>query len=234
MKYTDICKGIFIKRPNRFVAKVMVDGKEVTAHVKNTGRCKELLLPGAEVYLEDFRNKMGSRKLKYSLIAVKKGDLIINMDSQAPNKVAGEALRDNSLRLPGMGTLTTIKPESRYGNSRLDFYVEDEQGKKGFIEVKGVTLEQDRVAKFPDAPTERGVKHVKELVEVSKNGYNAYILFVIAIEKIDFFMPNDDTHREFGDALRNASRQGVVLLARECTVAKDSLKIGKEVPIKLE
>ncbi len=234
MRYEKIVSARFISRPNRFVAQVFLNGEEVSAHVKNTGRCRELLVPEAVVYLEDFSYRQGKRKLLYDLITVRKGDLLINMDSQAPNKVAGEALENGNIKLPGMSELTIIRPEKVYGDSRFDFYIEDENGEKGFVEVKGVTLENDGIASFPDAPTERGVKHLNELVRAMENGYHSYVLFVIQVSGIKLFTPNDAIHREFGDALRYAAEKGVHILAYECAVTPDSLEITKNVPIELK
>lgn len=234
MKYEKIVPARFILRPNRFVAIVNLSGNEIFAHVKNTGRCYELLVPDSVVYLEDFTYRQGKRKLLYDLVAVKKGDLLINMDSQAPNKVVREALENGSIKLPGMSELTVIRPEKIYGDSRFDFYVEDENNEKGFVEVKGVTLENDGIASFPDAPTERGVKHLNELVRAIKNGYHSYVLFVIQMSGMKMFTPNDATHREFGDALRYAAEKGVHILAYECAVTPDSLEITKNVPIELK
>ena len=167
MRYERIAEGKFIERSNRFVAKVEIDGKTETVHVKNTGRCRELLQTGATVYLEDFQGRMGSRKMRYSLVAVDKvtdrGVMTVNMDSQAPNKVTLEALKEGRIPLEGMGNLTLIRPETKYGDSRFDFYLEDDLGNRAFVEVKGVTLEYDGHASFPDAPTERGARHVREL-----------------------------------------------------------------------
>ena len=233
MKYLNTCKGRFIARPNRFVARVRIDGQEESVHVKNTGRCKELLIPEAEVYLEDFQNRMGNRKMRYSLIGVKKGDLMINMDSQAPNRVVKEALQSGSLQLPEMGKPERIRAEKTYGNSRLDFYVEDQEGKKGFIEVKGVTLEEEKTARFPDAPTLRGIKHIEELIRAKEEGYCAYILFVIQMKGVLRFEPNDRTHREFGDALRRAKEAGVHLLAYDCRVVQDCLELEDPVEIRV-
>lgn len=233
MKYKKIVTAEFISRPNRFVAQVLLDGKEVSVHVKNTGRCRELLLQGAEVFLEDFTERRGKRKLLYDIVAVKKGELLINMDSQAPNKVAGEALESGKIVLPGMGKLTVIRPEKVYGDSRFDFYLEDENGKKAFAEVKGVTLEDNGIAAFPDAPTQRGVKHINELVSAVENSYCAYIIFVIQMKGMKLFTPNDVTHKAFGDALRQAAGKGVKVLAYGCDVAPDSLEISEPVKIKL-
>lgn len=234
MKYENICKGNFIARPNRFIAEVLIDGKKEKAHVKNTGRCRELLIPGAEVYLEDFDGRMGSRKMRYSLIGVKKGEILINMDSQAPNKVCEEALLNGRLQLPGMGKLSLVKREKTFGDSRFDFYVEDEKGERGWLEVKGVTLEEDYVARFPDAPTERGVKHVHELCRAVKEGYRGYVLFVIQMTGIRNFEPNDRTHKAFGDALRQAEKDGVAVLACDCNVTEDTLEIKNQIPVTLD
>ncbi len=231
MHYGRIVKAYFLERPNRFVAKVNLDGEETTVHVKNTGRCKELLLPGSTVYLEDHFGK--DRKLRYSLIAVEKGALLVNMDSNAPNKVVGEALNAGTIVLGGLGKLKAVKPEKTYGDSRFDFYVVDEDGKEGYVEVKGVTLENDGIVSFPDAPTERGVKHVKELVKAKENGYYAGIIFVVQMEGMKAFTPNDNRHKAFGDALRGAKEQGVEILAYECKVTPDSLTATKPVSIKL-
>ena len=237
MKYEKIIKATFIDRPNRFVAQVRVGEETVKTHVKNTGRCRELLVPGAAVYLEDFEGRMGDRKMRYSLVGVEKetpaGKLIINMDSQAPNKVAGEALADGRIKLDGMSPLAVIKPEKTFGKSRFDFYVEDEEGRTAYIEVKGVTLEDEGVVRFPDAPTERGVKHINELVTASEAGHLAYIIFIIQMEGMKEFRPNDETHKEFGDALRAASLAGVKVLAYECCVNEKSLEVTRPVKVNL-
>lgn len=233
MKYQNIIEGIFIDRPNRFVASVEIGGKQERVHVKNTGRCRELLIPGTEVYLEDFTERMGSRKLRYSLVGVNKQGLMINMDSQAPNQVAKEALICGRPILPQMKCLTEVKGEQTYGSSRLDFYVKDETGAEGFVEVKGVTLEENSIAKFPDAPTERGIKHIRELIHAKKQGYCAYLFFVIQMKGIIDFQPNDRTHAAFGDSLREAEKAGVVLLAYDCRVTKDSMTLDQPVPINL-
>lgn len=233
MKYLKICEGIFIERPNRFVALVDVGGERQRVHVKNTGRCRELLVAGAIVYLEDFYGRMGSRKLRYSLVGVRKGNLLINMDSQAPNQVVKEALLDQRLRLPGMETLSLVKGEKTYGSSRLDFYAEDEAGQRAFLEVKGVTLEENGVVSFPDAPTERGIKHIEELIRAGEDGFRAYILFVIQMKGIDVFRPNDRTHPQFGQALRKARDKGVRILAYDCTVSEDSMELSEPVWVEL-
>ena len=213
-------------RPNRFIAHVNVDGRLETVHVKNTGRCRELLLPGARVYLEESDNP--SRKTRYDLVKVWKGDRLVNMDSQAPNKVVQEFLEQGKL----FRNVTKIRPETTYGKSRFDFYVEAD-GEKIFIEVKGVTLEEDGVVRFPDAPSERAVKHVEELVAAKKDGYQVYVLFVIQMERVSYFTPNDRTHKAFADALRRAAGEGVKVLAYECLVTMDGLEISKEVEVRL-
>ena len=228
MRYNDIISGIFLKRPNRFIAHVMIDGREEIAHVKNTGRCRELLIPGVMVYLQQHNNP--KRKTRFSVIAVQKGELLVNMDSQAPNKVMLEAL-SQGLSLPGlMKPYTNIKPESVYGNSRFDFYVEAGQ-QEAYLEIKGVTLEDGGVAKFPDAPTDRGVKHVRGLIEAANAGFLAYIIFVVQMKGISYMTPNDVTHEAFGEALREAHKAGVTILAYNCLVTPDTLQIDNVVPV---
>lgn len=230
MKYSKIVEGQFLSRPNRFIAKVLINGAEETVHVKNTGRCKELLVSGAKVYLYEASNLQ--RKTKYDLIAVEKvtqkGTLLINMDSQVPNDVAEEYLRDCKL----FSKNAEIRREFTYNNSRFDFYIAD-GSRKIFLEVKGVTLENDGVASFPDAPTERGVKHINELVGAVKEGYEAYILFVVQMKGVHLFKPNDSTHKAFGDALRNAHLNGVKIIAVDSIIEPDSIKIDKFVPVSL-
>jgi len=233
MKYMNVIEGKFIERPNRFIAMVEAGGCIEKAHVKNTGRCRELLIPGVQIYLEDFSGRMGKRKMRYSLTGVRKGNQLVNIDSQAPNAVIKEALLSGKIRLPEMGILSEVKGEYKYGDSRLDFFVEDEYGRKGLIEVKGVTLEVEGAAKFPDAPTERGVKHVEELIRAREDGYYVYIIFVIQMKGVAVMMPNDDTHRAFGDALRRAEGSGVHVLAYDCIVTEDSLEIDKKIPVRL-
>lgn len=233
MEYQSIQKGTFVERPNRFVARVNIKGTEETVHVKNTGRCKELLVPGAEVYLEDFAGRMGKRKLRYSLVGVKKGGLMINMDSQAPNQVVKEALIQGKLRLPGMEPLILVKGEQTCGDSRLDFYVEDQKGQTGLAEVKGVTLEEHGIVRFPDAPTQRGVKHIEELIKARSQGYLTWIIFVIQMKGIAFFEPNDITHPQFGEVLRKAAAAGVGLLAYDCHVTENSMVLADPVEIRL-
>lgn len=231
MKYFDVTEAKFIERPNRFIAMVEVGGRIEKAHVKNTGRCRELLIPGVQIYIEDFAERMGKRKMRYSLTGVRKGNQLVNIDSQAPNAVVKEALISGGIRLPELGYLTNIKGEYKYGSSRLDFYVEDEHGRKGLIEVKGVTLEVDGTAKFPDAPTERGIKHIEELIRAGEDGYHVYIIFVIQMKGVVAMMPNDDTHRAFGDALRKAAESGVHVLAYDCNVTENSLEIDESIPV---
>ena len=231
MKYTNIHKAIFVSRPNRFIAECDLDGERVIAHVKNTGRCRELLVGGATVYLEEPTGK--DRKTKYDLVAVEKllpsGEiLLINMDSQAPNNAADEFLRSGRL-FPGA---TSVRREVTKGNSRFDFCI-DEVGSITFLEVKGCTLENDGIASFPDAPTERGVKHIEELIELKKQGFGAAILFVIQMKNIREFRPNDATHRSFGDALRRAENAGVRIYAYDCIVTPDTMTVDQPVEVKL-
>ncbi|HOB19959.1 MAG TPA: DNA/RNA nuclease SfsA [Candidatus Atribacteria bacterium] len=230
MKYPDIVTGIFLQRINRFIAHVAVRGKEERVHVKNTGRLKELLVPGAVCYLQEHAGQ--ARKTGYSLIAVKKGDRIVNIDSQVPNKVVQEALA-GGLELPGLsGKVALIRPECQFGDSRFDFYIETDH-EKAFIEVKGVTLEAGGVAMFPDAPTVRGVKHVKELIAARKAGFKSYIIFVVQMRGVDHFTPNDAMHREFGDAVREAANSGVWVLAYDCHAVPDELVLGDRIGVML-
>ncbi len=227
MRYDGVIPAIFLERPNRFIAKVLVDGKEAIAHVKNTGRCRELLIPGVCVYLQKHNDP--KRKTAYSLIAVKKGDLLINMDSQAPNVVAYEFLKAGNL----IPDINVIKREKTFGDSRFDLYFETKET-SGFIEVKGVTLEQDGIAMFPDAPTLRGVKHVYELAKAVEGGYEAGILFVVQMSPMKYFTPNFKMHPEFKQALIDVSKKGVFIKAFECQVHEDSLEIRQEIPVVLE
>ena len=226
MLYSIIHEGVFIDRPNRFIANVMVDGVPVVCHVKNTGRCRELLVPGAKVLLEKSANP--ARKTQYDLVKVYKGYRLVNMDSNAPNTVFGEFLRSG-----GLGFIPDyVKAEYTHGDSRFDYYFEYD-GKKAFAEVKGVTLEYGNIARFPDAPTERGIKHLRGLMECVKQGYEAYAVFVIQMRHIDEFRPAWDKHREFGIALQEASKAGVKVLAFECDVTRDGLSIADPVPVNL-
>ena len=226
MRYTNITAGKFLARPNRFIAHVEIAGREEIVHVKNTGRCKELLLPGATVYVQHFPES--KRKTKYDLIAVEKQNLLINMDSQAPNKVVQEWLMEQE----PFGKITYLKPECKHGDSRFDFYLETE-AKKMFIEVKGVTLEEKGVVMFPDAPTERGVKHVQELCHCLEQGYEAAIVFVVQMSGMRYFTPNRRTHAAFAEALERAEACGVRMLALSCEVTPESLVINGEIPIHL-
>ncbi len=231
MKYNKMVKAKFIERPNRFVAYCDINGEVEKIHVKNTGRCKELLVPGCTVYLEESDNP--SRKTKYSLINVMKKDRLINMDSQVTNKMVYEALENKSLILPGFDEeITLIKPEKTYGNSRFDIYLEGKT-KKAFIEIKGCTLEIDNVVKFPDAKTERGVKHVRELIKARQEGYLAYIIMVIQMEDVLYFTPNIDMHKEFGDVLKEAKENGVEILAYDSIVNIDNIKLNRPVDVVL-
>lgn len=235
MRYENIVEGKFIGRPNRFIALVEINGREERAHVKNTGRLRELLVPGAEVFLEDHEGRMGTRKMRYSLIGVIKDvdgeKRMINIDSQAPNKLVKEAMQSGRLIPAGLKDVACFKSEYTFGSSRLDFYAEDSCGTKLLGEVKGVTLEEDGKARFPDAPTERGVKHIEELISAVKQGYKACIVFVIKMKGADSFSPNYDTHPEFGKMLARARNVGVEIIARDCVVSKDSIIIDKNVEI---
>ena len=228
MKYESVVSGRFLARPNRFIAHVEVDGQEETVHVKNTGRCKELLQPGAVVYLQDWGAEHPNRKTRFDLIAVEKGDLLINMDSQAPNKVFAEWAQAGHF----VEELTLLRPETTWGKSRFDFYWEA-GGRRGFVEVKGVTLEENGHARFPDAPTERGVKHLEELVRLTQEGYEAAVCFVLQMEGMTAFSPNDETHPAFGAALRRAAQSGVRVIAVECQVTPETLAISHAVPVLL-
>lgn len=230
MNYRNIKQGIFLSRPNRFIARVLVDGREEAVHVKNTGRCRELLVPGCTVYLEKSENL--SRKTPFDLIAVEKntekGTILINMDSQIPNACCAELLPRSGLFSPD----AEIKREVKFGSSRFDICV-TENGRKSFVEVKGVTLERDGLALFPDAPTERGVKHVRELIEARNQGYGAYIIFIIQMTGVHTFTPNREMHPEFADALLEAQKAGVKILAFDCIVTPGSITACNPVRISL-
>ena len=215
MRYASVVKGEFVSRPNRFIANVIIDGSPAVVHVKNTGRCRELLIPGAEVYLEKAENPL--RKTAYDLIAVRKSNgLLINIDSQAPNKVVREWLDGCSYDL--------IQPEHTYGNSRVDFYME-RGNKRYLLEVKGCTLEMERVGYFPDAPTARGTKHLRELKKAGTDGYDAAVAFLIQMDGISEVRPNTDTDPEFAKALAEAENADVKVLFLMCRVEPDSLII---------
>lgn len=232
MKYVAMVKAVFIERPNRFIALCRVDEEICKVHVKNTGRCAELLIKGVTVYLEESNDP--KRKTKYSLIAVEKGNRLINMDSQAPNEVVEEALVSGKLQLPGLEEgLTFIKREVTYQDSRFDFYVETYE-KRGFIEVKGVTLEENGYVMFPDAPTQRGLKHVEELMKAKQEGYDCYIIFVIQMKEVLYFKPHAERQEAFAKALKRAKALGVNILAYDCLVTPDTLELNQSVEIQLE
>lgn len=230
MQYQNSCPGRFIARPNRFVAHVETERGVQVCHVKNTGRCRELLVPGARVWLEESGNP--ARKTRYDLVSVEKqtaaGPICINMDSQAPNRVFGEWAAAGGFR----PDLTLLRPETSFGASRFDYYWEN-AGKRGFVEIKGVTLEQAGIVRFPDAPTQRGVKHLEELVEARQAGYEATVCFIVQMEGMKWMEPNDETHPQFGAALRAASKAGVEILALECQVTPDTLQIKGPIPVRL-
>ncbi len=224
MQYHAVTQGVFLERPNRFIAHVSLNGERVVCHVKNTGRCRELLVPGAPVYLERSMNL--NRKTGYDLIAVEKNGLLINMDAQAPNKVFGEWARRFD------PTCTAVRPEYCVGESRLDFCLDTASGPH-FVEVKGVTLEENGHTRFPDAPTERGIKHLRELIRLKESGCRATAFFVIQMDEVIDFSPNDTTHAAFGEALRLAARSGVQVVAFSCHVTPDSMEINREIPVLL-
>ena len=225
MEYANMVPGKFLSRPNRFVAQVEIAGQVETVHVKNTGRCRELLPAGAQVWCH--RSDNPNRKTKYDLITVRKGSRLINMDSQAPNTAAGEWLRAG-----GLGEIENLRPETFYGDSRYDFsFTKD--GRQCYLEVKGVTLEDDGICAFPDAPTERGAKHLRGLTEAVREGCGAYVLFVIQMENVIYLHPNDATDPAFGKALREAAAAGVKIMAVDCAVTESTMTIGKIIPVML-
>ena len=225
MRYPAVKQGRFLSRPNRFIAHVDMDGKTEICHVKNTGRCRELLIPGAKVWCAKVENP--NRKTAYDLIAVEKGPYLVNMDSQAPNQAVGEWLRNG-----GLGNAQVVLPEQRFHDSRFDFYLERD-GKPMFLEVKGVTLEENGVCRFPDAPTQRGARHLRELTLAREQGYDAAVLFVIQMAPVRFLEPNDGTDPAFGKALREAAAKGVAVLAVDCVVTPDTMTIGNPVAVHL-
>ena len=230
MQYLNTVKAIFLSRINRFVAKVLLDSQEIFVHVKNTGRCRELLICGATVFLQPKPdNHLG--KYKYSLIAVYKDKMLVNMDSSAPNTVVGEALMGSCDLVPDMGKIVYMKPEAVFEDSRFDFFVRDEHGREGYIEVKGVTLEENGVARFPDAPTVRGIKHLRGLERAYKQGFSATILFVVQMKGCRCFSPNYEGVPEFGDALERAFRNNVSVCAFQCEVDFDYLKLTDKLPL---
>lgn len=230
MKYPNIRAGRFLRRPNRFIAHVEVEGREEICHVKNTGRCRELLVPGTKVWLVESDNP--ARKTRYDLVAVEKereeGPLLINMDSQAPNHIFGEWARAGRFR----EDLKLLKGETTFGNSRFDYYWETSE-KRGFVEIKGVTLEQNGVVRFPDAPTQRGVKHLEELMEAKQAGYEAAVCFIVQMPGMDHLEPNDETHPEFGATLRRCAREGVEVFALECDTAPGAVTARGYLPVEL-
>ena len=231
MKYAKVVKAEFLSRPNRFLAKVMLNGSVETVHVKNTGRCRELLQPGSAVWLAESDNP--ARKTRYDLVTVAKkrpgkADLMVNMDSQAPNAAAQEWLQSGTYFSPE----AKVRRETVHGDSRFDFYIED-RGRKAFLEVKGVTLEEDGLAAFPDAPTERGIKHIEGLIRCLDEGFDAYLLFVLQMKEIRALCPNDRTHKAFGDALRRAHKAGVKILVYDCRVSPDTMVIDSPIELLL-
>lgn len=225
MRYEHMVPGIFLARPNRFVAHVQIGGKEEICHVRNTGRCRELLPAGAQVWCQQFNNP--NRKTKFDMITVKKGSRLINMDSQAPNAAAKEWLLAG-----GLGEIEDLIGEYTHGDSRFDFsFCKD--GRRCFLEVKGVTLETDGVCAFPDAPTQRGTKHLRGLTKLAREGYGAYVLFVIQMADVKYLHPNDTTDPAFGKALREAAAAGVTVMAVDCAVTEDSMTISKQVSVQL-
>lgn len=227
MEYKNIRSAVFLRRPNRFIAIVIIDATEETVHVKNTGRCRELLVPGAKVILEESMNP--KRKTRFSLIAVYKGNMLINMDSQVPNAVVAEGLLES--KISEIGTVSLIKREVTYSQSRFDIYYEKEET-KGFIEVKGVTLERNGIALFPDAPTIRGARHVYEMVKAREEGYEGNLLLLIQMEGVEFFTPNSEMDQKFADALAFANEKGVNIMAYDSIVEENSIRIGKRIEIR--
>lgn len=228
MIYEDIVEGIFLNRPNRFVANVLIDGKNEKVHVKNTGRCKEILLKGTKVYLEKSNNP--NRKTKYSIISAMKGDMLINIDSQVPNTVVYESIINNKINY--FNNITLLKREVTYNNSRFDLYYETEE-KKGFIEVKGVTLEDNGITMFPDAPTKRGRKHVEDMIKAVEEGYIGSIFFLVQIDNVNLFTPNKKMDKDFYNSLLKASKSGVKIICYNSNVTKNSISIGEEVKVVL-
>lgn len=226
MKYNDIKIARFLSRPNRFIANIAIDGKQEICHVKNTGRCRELLIPDATVFVQEVNS--ANRKTKYDLIVVSKEERLINIDSQVPNKVFHEWVMGNNF----FKNINFIRPECKYKSSRLDFYMETDS-RKIFVEVKGVTLENNGVALFPDAPTERGVKHITDLCHAINEGFEAYLVFIIQMKDVLYFTPNNETHRAFGDALIKAEKHGVKIIALDCEVAVDYIAARDFVEVRL-
>ena len=226
MKYENIRKGIFLKRVNRFIAHVLINDKIEICHVKNTGRCEEILINGNEVYVQEFDSD--KRKTKFDLISVKKGNRLINIDSQVPNKMFYEWVKEGNL----FEDLKVLKSEVFYKNSRFDFYVEH-LNKKVFVEVKGVTLENDNIVLFPDAPTSRGVKHLNELISAKQEGFDAYVVFIIQMNGVKHFTPNYKMHKEFGETLVKCKQNGVNIIAFDSYVSDDEIRIKNSVEVVL-
>lgn len=226
MKYKDIRTAKFLSRPNRFIACIEIAGRQEICHVKNTGRCRELLIPDAEVIVQEVNSN--NRKTKYDLIGVYKGNRLVNIDSQMPNKVFHEWMLNSNI----FPDIKFIKPECAYNRSRFDFYIET-GWRKIFVEVKGVTLETNGVALFPDAPTQRGLKHINDLCQCVQEGKEAYLVFIIQMNDVQHFAPNRETHRAFAEALMNADRQGVKIIALDCEVAVDSIMARDFVEVRL-
>lgn len=229
MVYEDIRPAVFVSRPNRFVAVIRTEAGEKTAHVMNTGRCRELLLPGAQIYVQ--RRRGEGRKTPFALVAVEKGERLINMDSQAPNAVWAEALAAG-IPVPGFGEIAAFRRETVFGESRLDFRTESALG-EGVMEIKGVTLEEDGVARFPDAPTQRGTRHLRELIRAAEQGMPAAAVFIIQMEGVRWFEPNAATDPAFARTLAEAAAAGVTVAAWDCAVTPDSLAVRQPVPVRL-
>lgn len=228
IRYDNMVPGVFLRRPNRFIAHVAIGGKEEVCHVKNTGRCRELLVPGAAVWCQTHDDP--ARKTKFSVIAVMKGSRCINMDSQVPNRVAAEWILSG-----GLGFVPSVlQAEKTWGGSRFDFYLETDDGRQGFVEVKGVTLEREGRAFFPDAPTERGTRHLQELTAAAAQGLLAFVVFVVKMEKILSLSPNDETDPAFGAALRQAAESGVSIHAIGCRVTPETIEPAAPIRVELE
>lgn len=228
MRYNNIKEGRFIIRPNRFIAEIMIDGKKETAHVKNTGRCKEILQRDAAIYLEKAHNK--NRKTSWSIISAKKGNEIINIDSQIPNRVFEEALYANKIKIKSLNKLRILKREQTYKHSRFDFYYKTDIH-EGFIEIKGVTLKQNGIARFPDAPTLRGRRHIEELIEANNDNYRSLIIFIIQMQNVNIFEPNYQTDPDFSNILIKAKEAGIGIYAYNCIIEPDSIYLNKKVKV---
>lgn len=226
MQYQNIKKGQFLARPNRFIAHILLDGKEEICHVKNTGRCRELLVPNREVYVTACHSP--ARKTKYDLVCVRKGDSLINIDSMAPNVAFGEWVTNSHF----FGDISVLKPEYTYGNSRFDFYIEA-SGQKCLVEIKGVTLEADGIVRFPDAPTERGTKHLRELIKCKNAGFDAHVFFIAQMENVSYFTPNGETDPVFAATLSEAAKSGVGVHCLSCRVTPDTMTVQDFVPVKI-